>query len=198
MPQSPAVPAHAPLQPENVAPAAAVAVSVTAVPGANAATHVAPQLIPAGLLLTLPGPAVATDSVKPCCTKVAVTVVSAPSVTTQGPASEQPPPLQPAKTEPGSAFAVSVTVAPVEYWAAQVTGQPIAPSVLLIVPLPEPLLATVSVTVGSSKAAITVVASATASLQALVPAQPPPVQPLKTLPAAGVAVSVTTAPAPNV
>src|SRR5438046_10068173 len=101
MPQSPAVPAHAPLQPENVAPAAAVAVSVTAVPGANAATHVAPQLIPAGLLLTLPGPAVATDSVKPCCTKVAVTVVAAPSVTTPGAAWGRPRQLHAGEREPG-------------------------------------------------------------------------------------------------
>ena len=113
MPQSPAVPAHAPLQPENVAPAAATAVSVTIVPGANAATHVAPQLIAAGLLLTLPGPEVATESVKLCCTKVAVTVVSAASVTTHVPVPAQPPPLQPVKAEPGSALAVSVTVAPV-------------------------------------------------------------------------------------
>ena len=36
------------------------------------------------------------------------------------------------------------------------------------------------------------------TVQPPVPAQPPPLQPVKTLPAAGVALSVTTAPAPNV
>ena len=46
-----------PLQPVNVEPAAGVAVSVTAVPLANAAAHVAPQAMPAGALVTVPGPA---------------------------------------------------------------------------------------------------------------------------------------------
>ena len=68
----------------------------------------------------------------------------------------------------------------------------------MIVPLPEPLLATVRVNRGGSKAALTVAAPATVTVQAPVPAQPPPLQPVKTLPAAGVALSVTTAPAPNV
>jgi hypothetical protein len=46
-----------PLQPEKVEPAAGAAVKVTAVPLANAAVHVAPQEIPAGLLVTVPVPA---------------------------------------------------------------------------------------------------------------------------------------------
>jgi hypothetical protein len=49
-------PLHAPLQPENVDPPAAVAVSVTLVPASKAAVHVAPQLIAAGLLVTVPLP----------------------------------------------------------------------------------------------------------------------------------------------
>src|SRR2546425_12585696 len=68
----------------------------------------------------------------------------------------------------------------------------------VMVPLPEPVLATVSVTVATPKAALTLVAPATVTVQRAVPEQPPPLQPVKTLPAAGVALSVTTAPAPKV
>jgi len=99
------VPAHAPLHPENVAPAAATAVSVTAVPGENTAGHVAfgPQPIPAGVLRTVPGPCVVTVRTKPWNVNVAVTVVAAFRVTTHELVPEQPPPLQPLKIEPGSA-----------------------------------------------------------------------------------------------
>jgi len=45
-----------PLQPVKVEPAAGVAVRVTAVPVVNAAEHVVPQEIPAGLLVTVPLP----------------------------------------------------------------------------------------------------------------------------------------------
>lgn len=46
----------APIQPMNVEPGAALAVSVTGVPAGNTFVQVAPQLIPAGLLLTVPVP----------------------------------------------------------------------------------------------------------------------------------------------
>jgi hypothetical protein len=46
-----------PLQPVKVEPAAGVAVKVTAVPLANAVEQIAPQEIPAGLLVTVPLPA---------------------------------------------------------------------------------------------------------------------------------------------
>src|SRR6267142_1898970 len=46
-----------PLQPVKVEPAAGVAVKVTAVPLAYGAAHVAPQAMPAGLLVTVPAPA---------------------------------------------------------------------------------------------------------------------------------------------
>lgn len=49
-------PEHAPDQPLNVAPAAGVAVSATLVPDANDAVQVPPQLMPAGLLVTVPFP----------------------------------------------------------------------------------------------------------------------------------------------
>ena len=43
---------------------------------------------------------------------VAVTVVSAVSVTTQVPVPVQPPPVQPVKVEPAAGVAVSVTAVP--------------------------------------------------------------------------------------
>jgi hypothetical protein len=50
------VPLHAPPHPLNVIPDAAVAVSVTFVPAANAAEHVCPQLMPPGELVMVPFP----------------------------------------------------------------------------------------------------------------------------------------------
>src|SRR5437016_4980141 len=65
-----------PLQPLKVEPAAGAAVSVTAVPLAKLAAQVAPQVMPAGLLVTVPAPvpALETVSVKVCRVKVAVTM----------------------------------------------------------------------------------------------------------------------------
>jgi hypothetical protein len=58
------VPEHPPPdQPENTEPAVGVAVSVTLVPAVNAAEQVAPQLMPAGALLTVPLPVRVTLSV---------------------------------------------------------------------------------------------------------------------------------------
>jgi hypothetical protein len=50
------VPEHAPLHPPKVEPLVALAVRVTEVPLAKLALHVLPQLIPAGLLVTVPEP----------------------------------------------------------------------------------------------------------------------------------------------
>jgi hypothetical protein len=70
------VPLHAPLQPVNVEPAAAVAVSVTIVPEANDAEQVAPQSIPAGELVTEPEPVPALLTVNVCGTNVNVAVTA--------------------------------------------------------------------------------------------------------------------------
>jgi len=59
-----AVPVHAPLQPVKVEPAPAAAVSVTGVPVVYDAEHVVPQLMPAGLLVTVPAPAPALETVR--------------------------------------------------------------------------------------------------------------------------------------
>jgi hypothetical protein len=60
------VPEHAPLQPAKVEPAAGAAVRVTAVPGVKDCAQLAPQLIPAGVLVTVPVPVplLVTDSVQ--------------------------------------------------------------------------------------------------------------------------------------
>jgi hypothetical protein len=79
--------------------------------------------------------------------KVAVTVVSAPSVIVQPPVPEQPPPDHPANTDPTVGFAVNLTAVPVAYAVVQVAPHVIAPSPLPTVPEPVPAFATVSVSV---------------------------------------------------
>ena len=60
------VPEHAPPQPPNVLPELGVAVSVTLVPKGNAAEHVPPHVIPAGLEVTVPLPVPALDTLTRC------------------------------------------------------------------------------------------------------------------------------------
>jgi hypothetical protein len=60
-------PLQAPLKPPNVKPDAAVAVNVTDVPDAKLAVQAAGQLIPAGLLTTLPLPVTETVNCACCC-----------------------------------------------------------------------------------------------------------------------------------
>src|SRR5678815_2937607 len=94
-----------PLQPVNVAVADGTAVKVTSVPLLNDAEHVAPQLMPAGELTTVPGPkpersAVSTKvevgvgvglEVELFRAKSALTVRAALMLTVQVPVPEQPP-----------------------------------------------------------------------------------------------------------
>jgi len=138
-----------PLQPEKVEPAAGVAVKITVVPPAYAAMHVAPQEMPAGLLVTvpIPEPVLFTVSVKAWRAKVAVTVVAAFRVTVQVPVPEQPPPLQPEKVEPAAGAAVKVTAVPLANAAEHVAPQAMPAGLLVTVPAPAPALLTVSVKV---------------------------------------------------
>ena len=57
------VPVQAPDQPANVEPEPGAAVKVTDVPLAKLALHVDPQLMPAGLLVTVPVPVPASATV---------------------------------------------------------------------------------------------------------------------------------------
>jgi len=185
-----------PFQPVKVEPAAGVAVRVIAVPLANAVVQVAPHEMPAGELLTVPEPApdLVTESVKVGRANVAVTVVEALRVTVQVPVPEQPPPLQPVNVEPAVGVAVSVMAVPLAYAAIQVGLQEMPTGLLVTVPSPEPALFTVSVNACTAKLAVTVVAALSVTVQVPVPEQPPPLQPEKLEPAAGVAVRVIAVP----
>src|SRR2546428_7906962 len=113
------------------------------------------------------------------------------SVPCRGRVPGRPPPLQPVKAAPVVGAAVSVTGVPLGYVSEQSAPQVIPPGVLVTVPPPVPALVTVRMKVGV-KVAVTVVAALMVTVQVPVPEQPPPLQPLKVEPAAGVAVSVTT------
>jgi hypothetical protein len=137
------VPEQAPLQPAKEEPAAGAAVRVIGVPEGKDCEQVAPQLMPAGLLLTVPAPAplLVTDRVTGSRLKVAVTAVAWVTVTAQVPVPEQAP-LQPAKDEPAEGAAVSVTVVPEVTDCEHVAPQLIPAGVPVTVPEPLPPLVT--------------------------------------------------------
>ena len=90
-------PVHAPVHPEKMLLLEGVSVSVTWVFGGKLEEHVVPQLIPAGVLLTVPVPAPARVTVIPLpALKRALTVAAAVRVMVQMPVPVQFP-FQPAK-----------------------------------------------------------------------------------------------------
>ncbi len=110
------VPEHPPPdQPVKVDPASAEAVRVTLVPSVNFAWHGGRQLIPGGVLVTVPLPAPELAIVRLYSgrgrSNVATTVLSSSIVTEHVPVPEQAPD-HPAKVDPDSAVAVSVTIVP--------------------------------------------------------------------------------------
>lgn len=106
------VPLQAPLQPENTKPEAGVAVRVTALPELKLAEQLAVQLMPAGLLTTVPEPLKVRFTGKGVRVKLAATDCAALMVTVQVPVPAQPAPLQPAKVDPAAATAFRVTEVP--------------------------------------------------------------------------------------
>jgi hypothetical protein len=98
-----------PLKPVNVDPGSAAAVRVTEVPLSKDAEQVLPQVIPLGLLVTvpLPTPTLVTVRVRGILLKVAVQVLLPFIVTT--PSEQSASPLKPAKTDPAAGLAVRVT-----------------------------------------------------------------------------------------
>ena len=76
-----------------------------------------------------------------------MTVVAAETVTVQGPAPAQPPPLQPVNVEPAAGAAVSVTAVPLAKLVEHVAPQVIPAGELVTVPLPVPAVVTVRVEV---------------------------------------------------
>jgi hypothetical protein len=188
------VPEQAPLQPAKEEPAAGEAVRVMAVPGVTECEQVAPQVMPAGLLDTVPEPAplLATDRVTGRRLKVAVTEVAALTVTAHVPVPEQAP-LQPAKEEPAAGEAVSVIAVPGVTDCEQVAPQLMPAGLLVTVPEPAPALVTDRVTGSRLNVAVTEVAALTVTTQVPVPEQAP-LQPAKEDPAAGEAVRVMAVP----
>jgi len=156
MVQGPVPPHLGPFQPVSVEPGAGVAVKVTTVPIGKAATHVVPQSMPSGWLVTVP------DPVPFFCTvrfdmptgglNVAVTDRFT-SITTEQSAPLQSP-VQPAKVDPGAAVAVKVTELPVGKLALHVPPQSIPLGALVTVPDPDPLFCTVSVDMGGGTIAM--------------------------------------------
>jgi hypothetical protein len=107
------VPEHPPLQPSNFEPDAGVAASVTTVPTEYGSEQSEPQLIPAGLLETVPAPppALATVNVTGSKLKLAVTVDALLAVTVHEPVPEHAP-VQPSNFEPVAGVAANVTDVP--------------------------------------------------------------------------------------
>src|SRR5262245_41348467 len=97
------VPEQAPVQPMKVEPEVALALSVIVVPTPTGWAQVAPQVMAAGALVTVPEPvpSFVTESIimLGLVVNVAVTDVAAFTVTTHEPVPEHAP-LQPAREEP--------------------------------------------------------------------------------------------------
>jgi len=111
------VPEQAPLQPANVDPASGVAVSETEVPVLKLAVQVPGQVMPVGLLVTVPVPAPAVITVSgtlPGEVRSNVAMMLAPVVrsTVQVAPEALVQPVQPVNVDPAAGFAVSVIVVP--------------------------------------------------------------------------------------
>src|SRR5437879_4172079 len=115
----------------------------------------------------------------------------------QVPVPEQPPPLQPVKVELASGVAVKVTAVPLANGAEHVAPQATPTGLLVTVPAPAPAVVTVRVKDCTANVAATEVAAFSVTTQAPVPEQPPPLQPVKVELASGVAVRVTAVPLAN-
>ena len=149
-------------------------------------------------MATVPEPAPVFDTLRVYCgagENVAVTATAAVLiVNVHVPVPEQPAPLQPANTDPGTeAAAVSVTDVPVVIGVlVQAAGQLMPPVLLVTVPVPVPAGVTVTVNEAGMKFALTDLAALIVTAQAPVP-EHAPLQPAKTEAAEdGVAASVTT------
>jgi hypothetical protein len=195
------VPVHAPDQPPKVDPADGVAVNVTAVPLVKDALQVAGQVIPAGLLVTVPAPVpvsvtVSVGDAGPV--KVAVAEVFAEMLNVQVDVPLQAPD-HPLNVDPDAGVAVSVTDVPVSKLALQVLPQLMPLGVLVTVPLPVPARLTLSTgaAVGKLNVAVTVAFADSVMTHELVPLHAPD-QPTKVDPDAGDATSVTLVPELNV
>jgi phage tail protein X len=151
------------------------------------AEHVVGQLIPAGLLVTVPVPP-ARATVNPSSPlNVAVTLALAARVKVQVPVPEQAP-LQPAKVSFAAGVSLRVTRVLGGKLAEQVAGQLIPAGLLVMVPVPEPAKTTVNPS-SPLKVAVTLAVAARVRVQVLVPEQAP-LQPTNTPSGPGVSLRV--------
>jgi hypothetical protein len=143
------VPSQGALQPVKVEPVAGAAVNVTEVPPGKFAEQVGLQLIPAGVLITVPvpDPASVTVSAKLVVPppKLAVTVFAAVIVKVHVPVPSHVASVQPVNVDPAAGVAVKVICVPLAKFAEQVGLQLIPAGALVTVPVPVPVSVTVSV-----------------------------------------------------
>ena len=145
------VPVQAPLHPPNVLPLPAVPVSVTVLPSLKFALHVLGQLIPLGLLTTLPVPVPASVTLNANALAVNVAVTASfPLIAIEHVAPLQSSfPLHPVNVLPLPAVAVNVTTVPAAKLATHVElvefVQLIPVGLLTTLPVPVPAKLTVSV-----------------------------------------------------
>jgi phage tail protein X len=167
--------------------------SVTWVPMAKLALQLDGQLIPLGLLVTVPVPVpevVTVRTAEVLALKVAVTEMAPLIVTRQLPAPVHPPPLQPENAYPDPADAVSVTTVLLAKLALQVPGQLIPLGLLVTVPDRPGVMVTWRVGL-EVKVAVTELAFVIAIVQTSVPLHPSPLHPVNVDPGPGFAVSTT-------
>jgi hypothetical protein len=146
------VPVHAPDQPVKVAPNAGLAVIATVLPDANDALQVLPQLMPVGEEVTDPAPVPALTTVNVtgggatavCALNMALQVVRERTITVVDVVVPLQSPLQPAKVDPASAVAVRLIDVPLLYREVQSLPQLIPAGDDVTLPVPLPLLVTVS------------------------------------------------------
>ena len=134
-------PLHAPLKPEKLDPEVGVAVRVTEVPLLKLALQAVGQLIPAGLLVTVPEPETVTVN----CAESALANVAETDWLLESASWHDFPlhaPLYPENLKPEPAVALRVMEVPDGKLAVQVVGQ-LIPAGLLVMD-PVPVTATVS------------------------------------------------------
>jgi hypothetical protein len=173
------------------------AVSCALAPGGNCAPQLAaldPQSTPSPETEPVPPPTLVffTSSLKPA--NLAVTVLAPSTATVQDGALAGAHPVQPAKAEPGSGFAVSVTVVPAGKLAPQALAQSIPVGSLATLPRPVPVASVVTLTLNEANVAVAVLAAVMTTVQTLPIAVAHPVHTVPR-PGPGLEVSVTLCPA---
>jgi hypothetical protein len=187
-------PLQAPVQRTNVHFGFGVASMVVVVPAGKEREHAEPQLMPVGVLLTIPWPTfvIATGKTVPATTNDATAADAHLAVTVHEGATPRHEPDQPANTQPASGVACSVTRVPTGRTAPQAVPQEIPAAGPEIDPFPVTLTAS-----GAREGCVPPIAAVTerarviGTTQAPVPVHAPPH-------ATGPdAVSVTSTPAPK-